>query len=49
VFDFPAIVRTTTLLLVVAMLLMKSRRLEWFAAIFILCSGIARLWTQAVR
>jgi hypothetical protein len=50
VFDFPAIVRTATLVLVVAMLLMKkSRRLEWFAVIVILCCGIARLSTQAVR
>lgn len=49
VLDFPAFVRTTTLALVVAMLLIRSRRLEWFAAIVILASGIARLSTQAVR
>lgn len=49
VFDFPAMLRTATLGLAVAMLLHKSRRLEWIAAILILSLGIARLATQAVR
>jgi hypothetical protein len=31
------------------LLMKKSRRLEWFAVIVILCCGIARLSTQAVR
>jgi hypothetical protein len=49
VFDFPAILRTTTLGLAAAMLLGKSRRFEWVAALVILSLGIARLATQAVR
>ncbi len=49
VFDFPAVLRTITLGLVAAALLSKSRRVEWLAAIVILCMGIARLSTQAVR
>lgn len=49
IFDFPALLRTTTLALVVAMLLYRSRRFEWFAAIVILSLGIARLATQSVR
>jgi len=49
VFDFPAMLRTTTLALAAAMLLNKSRSLEWVAAIVIFSLGIARLATQAVR
>ncbi len=49
VFDFPAVLRTTTLALVIAMLFVKSRRLEWFAAIVIVSLAIARLSTQVVR
>jgi hypothetical protein len=49
VFDFAAILRTTALALVIAMLFVKSRRLEWFAAIVIVTLGIARLSTQVVR
>lgn len=49
VFDFPALLRTITLALVVVMLLMKSRRFEWFAALVILSLGVARISTQVVR
>jgi len=49
VFDFPAVLRTTALVLIAAMLLVKSRRLEWFSAFVILTLGIARLATQALR
>lgn len=49
VFDLAAVLRTTTLALVIAMLFVKSRRLEWFAAIVIVSLGIARLSTQVLR
>lgn len=49
VLDFPALLRTVTLALVVAMLLVKSRRFEWLAALVILALGIARISTQVVR
>ncbi|HEY6892800.1 MAG TPA: hypothetical protein VI258_01430 [Rhodanobacteraceae bacterium] len=49
VFDFPALLRSVTLALVIAMLLVKSRRFEWFAALVILALGIARISTQVVR
>ena len=49
VFDFPALFRTVTLALVIAMLFTRSRRLEWFAALVILVLGAARLSTQVVR
>jgi hypothetical protein len=49
IFDFPALLRTTTLALVVLMLLYRSRRFEWFAAIVIISLCIARLSTQTVR
>jgi hypothetical protein len=49
VFDLPALLRTTTLGLVAAMLLWKSRRFEWIAALVILSLAVARLATQAVR
>jgi hypothetical protein len=49
VFDFPAVLRTSALMLVIAMLFVKSRRLEWFAAVVILSLVIARLSTQLIR
>jgi hypothetical protein len=49
VFDFPAMLRTLTLALAAALLLRRSRSLEWVAAFVILALGVARLATQAVR
>ena len=49
VLDFPALLRTTALVLAIVLLLNRSRRFEWFAAIVILSLAIARLSTQTVR
>lgn len=49
VLDFPALLRTTALVLAIVLLVKRSRRLEWFAAIVILALAIARLSTQTVR
>lgn len=47
--DFAGIVRTVVLVLAVTTLFARSRRLEWFAAVFILGAAVARLSTQAVQ
>jgi hypothetical protein len=47
--DFPAFVRTTTLVLLLIALLTKSRRLEWIVVLCVLSLVVWRLVTQAVR
>lgn len=47
--DFPATTRTVTLVLVVAALVFRSRRVEWGVVAVIAAFMVARLATQAVR
>jgi hypothetical protein len=49
VFDFAAIARTIVLVLALTVLFVKSRRLEWAAAVLTLALVIWRMSEQAVR
>ena len=47
--DLASFVRTTVLLLVLVLLFLKSRRLEWIAALAILTLVVVRVSLQAIR